>query len=161
VELNIYGYETEGHLGYAAELMQRAHAAGIGARVRYHGPVPERARLLEQLRGHQLGIATVVADATDRNLHTLAGASNKAFEYLALGIPLLISREPQWQRLYQASGCAVDCDPTDAHSIAAAIRPLCEQPDLAVRMGELGHARILADWNYETQFAPVLDALTA
>ena len=160
VQLEIYGYETAGHRGYVTELMQRARTAGLGQRVRYHGAVPERADLLRRLRGHQLGIATVVSGA-DANLDTLAGASNKAFEYLALGIPLLISAQPAWQQLYQVPGYAVDCQPTDPASIARAVRALLDQPERARQMSALGRARILKDWNYETQFAPVLQLLSA
>jgi glycosyltransferase involved in cell wall biosynthesis len=161
VQLHIYGYETVGHRGYAAELLQRAAAAGLGGRVRYHGPVAERAALFADLRKHQLGISTVAADAADQNLHTLAGASNKAFEYLALGIPLLISRERAWQQLYGAPGYAADCVPTDAASIAAAVRPLCGDPARAQQMGAAGRERVRSEWNYETQFAPVLEVLSA
>lgn len=161
VHLHVYGYETAGHRGYVAELLQRAAATGLEGRVHYHGAIPQRTALLAALRQHQLGISTVAANASDRNLHTLAGASNKAFEYLALGIPLLVSREPAWQKLYQAAGFAVDCVPNDAESIAAAIRPLCSNPERARQMGEAGRARVLSDWNYEAQFAPVLGVLSA
>lgn len=160
VALDIYGYETAGHRGYAAELLQRAEAAGVGERVRYHGPVPARAELLARLRGHHLGIATIVT-GVDHNLDTLAGASNKAFEYLALGIPLLISRNEAWQHMYQEPGYAVDCIPTDASSIAAAVRGLLADPGRARAMGAAGRARVAAEWNYETQFAPVLEQLSA
>ncbi|HEY0673372.1 MAG TPA: glycosyltransferase [Longimicrobiales bacterium] len=161
VELDIYGYETQGHAGYAGELLRRAQQAGVGERVRYHGAVPERAQLLEQLRGHQLGISTVATDSADRNLRTLAGASNKAFEYLACRIPLLISEEPSWQQLYQEPGYAVTCRPNDARSIAAAVQPLVEDTGRAREMGRRGCERILSEWNYETQFAPVLEYLSA
>lgn len=161
VHLHIYGYETAGHRGYAAELMQRATTGGVGHRVHYHGAIPERASLLGLLRGHQLGIATVAPGAADQNLQSLAGASNKAFEYLALGLPLLISRAVSWQELYLDPGYAVDCEPGDAASIAAAVRPLCAEPARAWRMGEAGRMRVLAEWNYEAQFAPVLAELSA
>ncbi len=161
VELHIYGYETAGHRGYAAELMQLAQSAGLRERVIWYGAVAERAELLSRLRGHDLGIATVAPQASDGNLHTLAGASNKAFEYLALGMPLLISRADAWQQLYQTPGYAVDCLPDDAASIAAAVRPLCENPARATQMGEAGRGRVLDEWNYEAQFAPVLRALSA
>ena len=160
VELDVYGYETAGHRGYLAELLQRAEQAGLGGRVRYHGAIADRRELLQRLRGHQLGIATVVT-GTDANLDTLAGASNKAFEYLALGIPLLISRDEAWQRMYGAPGYGIDCDPADAASIAAAVRSVLDQPERARQMRELGQARIVNEWNYETQFAPVLELLSA
>jgi glycosyltransferase involved in cell wall biosynthesis len=161
VELHIYGYETVGHRGYAAELMERAQSAGVRDRVTWHGAIADRTTLLDCLRGHQLGIATVASGATDYNLHTLAGASNKAFEYLALGIPLLVSRAAAWQQLYRQPGYAVDCMPDDAESIAAAIRSLCDDAQRAHQMGEAGRARVLTEWNYEAQFAPVLRMLSA
>jgi len=161
VQVHIYGYETVGHRGYVNELLERADRAGVGGRVHYHGPVPERAALLDRLRSHQLGISTISSVAADPNLHTLAGASNKAFEYLASGIPLLISRNPAWQALYEQPGYAVACDPENAESIAAAIRPLCDNPGRARAMGESGRQRVLAEWNYEAQFAPVLRKLSA
>jgi hypothetical protein len=113
------------------------------------------------LRGHQLGIATIAMDTTDQNLATLAGASNKAFEYLACGMPLLISADAAWQRMYEAPGYALPCRPHDAGSIAAAVRAFVEQRGHAHNMGEAGRQRILKEWNYETQFAPVLQVLTA
>jgi glycosyltransferase involved in cell wall biosynthesis len=160
VELDIYGYETAGHRGYIAELLQRAEQAGLTERVRYHGAIADRRELLQRLRGHQLGIATVVT-GSDANLDTLAGASNKAFEYLALGIPLLISRDEAWQRMFGAPGYAIDCEPADAASIATAVRSVLDHPARAREMRELGQARIVNEWNYETQFAPVLELLSA
>lgn len=161
VELDIYGYETQGHAGYAGELLRRAQQAGVGERVRYHGTIPDRAQLLEQLRGHQLGISTVATDSADQNLRTLAGASNKAFEYLACRMPLLISEEPSWQKLYQEPGYAVACRPNDARSIAAAVTALAQDTRRAREMGRRGCERILSEWNYDAQFAPVLENLSA
>jgi glycosyltransferase involved in cell wall biosynthesis len=161
VQLHIYGYETIGHRGYANELLARAASAGIRERVHFHGVLTDRVALFNRLRTHHLGISTISSSAPDQNLHTLAGASNKAFEYLAAGLPLLISRDPAWRTLYEQPGYAVACDPEDAESIAAAVRALCEDPERARRMGESGRQRVLAEWNYEAQFAPVLDKLSA
>ena len=161
VELHVYGYETAGHRGYTSKFLQRAEETGVSERVHFHGVVPERVTLLNRLRGHHLGIATISSLAADRNLHTLAGASNKAFEYLATGIPLLISRDPAWQAMYEEPGYAVACNPEDAESIAAAVRPLCASPERARKMGESGRQRVLAEWNYEAQFDPVLRMLSA
>jgi glycosyltransferase involved in cell wall biosynthesis len=161
VELHFIGYETAGHHNYIRELRQRAEQLCVSERVRYHGTVPQRADLLERLRAFDLGISTVVAGASDPNLETLAGASNKAFEYLASGAPLLVSRHVQWQEMYEQPGLALACDPTDAASIAQAIRQYLAMPDRGHAMGEAGRRRILDEWNYETQFAPVMAALSA
>jgi glycosyltransferase involved in cell wall biosynthesis len=122
--------------------------------------VPERGQLLRQLAAYQLGISTVAA-SDDLNLQTLAGASNKAFEYLACGMPLLITREASWQELYQRPGYAIACVPTDARSIATAVASLVSQPEVAEDMGRQGRERIAREWNYETQFAPVLEHLSS
>jgi glycosyltransferase involved in cell wall biosynthesis len=161
VQLDIFGYETAGHRGYVTELMQRAAAHHVQERVHYHGPIDDRAELLQRVHGHQLGIATVAPKATDFNLATLAGASNKAFEYLGCGLPILVSRAEAWRTMFERPGYAVSCRPDDAHSIADAVLPLVNNPMTARRMGQAGHERVLREWNYETQFAPVLAALSA
>ena len=158
VELHIYGYETAGHRGYVEELLQRANATGLAQRVRFHGTV-QRAELLMRLRDYDLGIATFDPATGDRNLQALVGASNKAFDYLAAGVPLLVSHQRQWDELFVQTGYAVPCDPADPSSIAAAVARLAADRGAAFRMGGAGRARVRAEWNYETQFAPVVAAL--
>lgn len=158
VELHFFGYETAGHPGYAGELLARAEQAGLNGRVQYRGVIPARADLLAQLPGYDLGIATVVRDA-DPNLASLAGASNKPFEYLGAGLPLLVSDDLEWVKLFAEPGYAATCNPTDAVSIANALKRFVGDRDYGRAMGAAGRARVLLEWNYEKQFAPVLDAL--
>jgi glycosyltransferase involved in cell wall biosynthesis len=161
VELHVIGYQTTGHAGYVSELQQRAHGAGLDGRVIYHGPIPRRADLLTRLREFDLGIATVSPAATDQNLATLAGASNKAFEYLSQGVPVLVSQEQAWRAMYEQPGYGVSCDPDDAASIAQSISRIMQQADRGRAPGEAGRQRILSEWNYDVQFAPVLSALSS
>ena len=90
----------------------------------------------------------------------MTGASNKPFDYLACGLPLLVSDLPDWREMFVAPGYARACDPSDAENVAAALRWFVENPGAARAMGERGRQRIAADWNYERQFAPVLSELT-
>jgi glycosyltransferase involved in cell wall biosynthesis len=161
VELHLFGYETQGHQGYADELAGRARTAGVGDRFFRHDVIPLRNELFDRLRHCHLGIATVAAASTDPNLQTLAGASNKAFEYLAAGLPILVNAQPDWRELFVDSGYAVVCEPGNAASIAAAVRSLAGNPERARAMGAAGRQRILEDWNYETQFEPVIKVLEA
>ena len=89
----------------------------------------------------------------------MAGASNKPFDYLARGCALLISDLPDWREMYFEPGYARACDPDNPESIIAAVRWFLEHPEELRAMGEAGRRRILQDWNYETQFAPVRDWL--
>ena len=56
-------------------------------------------------------------------------------------------------------GCAIACDPTSAESIAATFAWALQNPDAVTAVAERGWQRMSADWNYETQFAPVLQAM--
>ena len=159
VELHVYGYETAGHPQYVSELRERAHQAGVAQRVNFHGAVQQRSRLLQLLRGHQLGIATIAPGSTDPNLQSMVGASNKVFEYLASAMPVLVTEAPSWREALIGPGYGVGCNPADPDSIANAVRALLAQPQRTAEMGRAGRARILADWNYEQQFAPVMAML--
>ena len=159
VQLHVIGYQTIGHAGYVSELQQRAERAGVAGRVVFHGSIPRRSDLLTRLREFDLGIATVSPTATDHNLITLAGASNKAFEYLSAGVPLLVTDNTAWCEMYEGPGYGVACNPDDATSIVTAVQHILQQPDCGRAAGEAGRQRILNDWNYDAQFAPVLDAL--
>jgi glycosyltransferase involved in cell wall biosynthesis len=89
----------------------------------------------------------------------MTGASNKAFDYLASGLPLVVSDLPDWRAAYVEPGYALACNPQDAESIASAVRRLLDDPALARSMGESGRQRILKEWNYEACFRPVLRRL--
>jgi glycosyltransferase involved in cell wall biosynthesis len=89
----------------------------------------------------------------------MTGASNKPFDYLACGLALLVSDLPEWRALYVDNGYAVAVDPDNAHSIAAALNWLRMHPAEMRAMGERGRQRVFDEWNYETQFAPVLKHL--
>jgi glycosyltransferase involved in cell wall biosynthesis len=95
----------------------------------------------------------------DINFQAMAGASNKAFDYLACGLPLIVSDVPEWQELYVKTGFALACVPEHPASIAKAITWFLEHPTDLWQMGERGRQRICAEWNYETQFQPVVDML--
>jgi glycosyltransferase involved in cell wall biosynthesis len=97
--------------------------------------------------------------SADANELTMLGASNKPFDYIACGLALLVSDLPDWTKLYVANGFGRSCDPDDPKSIAAAIRSFIEHPLETRAMGQRGQARIAQDWNYETQFEPVLQRL--
>ena len=98
-------------------------------------------------------------DSMDLNEQNMTGASNKAFDYLACGLPVIVSNLTDWRTMYVDTGVGLACDPDDPASIAAAVQWFLDHPDQMRAMGERGRRRILENWNYETQFAPVLSRL--
>ena len=51
----------------------------------------------------------------------MAGASNKPFDYMAAGLALLVSDQPDWRAMFVEPGYARACDPTDPSSIATSL----------------------------------------
>ena len=125
------------------------------------GAIPLRADLLEQSSRCDVGLALMPLTSDDVNLRTMAGASNKPFDYLARGLALLVSDLAEWKALFVDPGYGLACNPEDPESIGQALRWFVEHPTEVRRMGERGRVKVEREWNYETQFAPVLRRLTA
>jgi glycosyltransferase involved in cell wall biosynthesis len=161
VSLTVVGYETVGSRGYVSRLKQRAQQLGIEERLHYVGALRLRDELLRVCRSCDVGLALLPMEAGDLNFNAMTGASNKPFDYLANGLAVLVSNLPDWRAMFVEPGYGWSCDPDDPESIAASIRRFLENPDEMRRMAEVGRQRILSDWNYESQFQPVLDRMEA
>lgn len=159
VELRVVGYETNGYQGYLNQLKKLAQDLKIRQYVTFL-PARPRHELLQVARACDVGLALVPVNSPNLNLRFLAGASNKPFDYMASGLALLISDLPDWRQMYVQPGYGLTCNRMSAESIAAAFRWLLENPVEARQMGERGRQRIAAEWNYETQFRPVLAQLS-
>lgn len=155
VKLSVVGYETIGHIGYVEELRARARRLGIEERVEFFAPMP-RASLMRLARSADIGLALLPLETQDVNESAMTGASNKPFDYMACNMALLVSDLSAWREMFVEPGYALACDPADASSIAAAVEWYVEHRCAVRAMGVSGRERIKSDWNYETQFRPVL-----
>lgn len=160
VHLRIIGYQTVGGPDYVDELFAAAREAGVADRVMYAGAFERRILMENELSACDIGIATADTTGTDENMQTMAGASNKAFDYMARGLPILVSDDPAWRRMFVDPGFGVACNPLDPASIAAALTPLLDAARRA-EMGERARLRIRDDWNYDRQFAPIIQAMSS
>ena len=160
VKLRVIGYETAGHVGYIHELEQLARSIGVGHRVEFIPTVP-RNELLQWTDRSQIGLSLMPVRTEEINERWMRGASNKTFEYLARGVPVLVSDLPEWKTTFVDKGFGCACVPDDPASIAHALDWFHEHADDARRMGERGRQQILNEWNYERQFEPVLRLMTA
>lgn len=156
--LRIVGYETLGSLGYCDELYRRAVLLGVIDRIEFVGSVP-RTNLLRFARSSHLGLSLMPMQSSDVNMTHMVGASNKPFDYLASGCPLVVSDLPEWRANFVDTGLASCCDPQSSASIANAISYWLTQPEKYRKAKAEGLRRIATEWNYETQFAPVLNAI--
>jgi glycosyltransferase involved in cell wall biosynthesis len=159
VRFQLAGYETIGHPGYVAKLQTEAGLFGVREQFEYLGATP-REKLLPLCRKATIGLSLISEATSDLNEQTMIGASNKPFEYLACGIPLLVSDLPEWKETFVAPGYALACRSSDAESIARSLRWFMEHPEETRQMGERGRQRILTEWNYEVQFQKVQERMT-
>lgn len=154
ISLRIAGYETIDNAGYLARLRDEAARLGLAARFEFLGAL-SREDLLPQCRLADVGISLFPLASEDLNEREMTGASNKVFDYMACGLPVLVPALPDWEAMVVAPGYGVACDPGDAGSIAAELGRLADNAAESRRMGERGRSRIRRDWNYEAQFEPV------
>jgi glycosyltransferase involved in cell wall biosynthesis len=158
-KLAYVGYETAGSRGYVAQLRARAAELGLTERVRYLGPLSRSDMMANSALG-DVGLAFMPLASRDINMSEMTGASNKPFDYLAMGQMLLVSILPDWRTMFVAPGYALACDPYDQASLGAAMHWCANNPDAVRSMGETGRQRIFDDWNYERCFAPVAERMT-
>jgi glycosyltransferase involved in cell wall biosynthesis len=76
----------------------------------------------------------------------------KLFEYMALGLPVVVSDFPLWRRAVSDAGCGLLVDPMDPGAIAAALRWLHDHPAEATAMGERGRAAVRAGYSWDSEF---------
>ena len=157
VRLEVAGYETIGNTGYMQRLMEHARRLGVEKRVYFHGAVPNRSDLLHLAAGSDLGVALFSRSFRD----PMVGASNKPFDYLACGLPVLTNGTPEWDNFFGVEGVSVGCDPENPADIAGVILALRDAPERRSMMAEAGRRLILVKWNYEAQFAKVMEAIDA
>ena len=158
--LRIVGYEAPGAAGYVQRLLALGDGRNSPGIVDYAGQV-RRADLVATATHAHVGLALLPCHSSDLNLGHMTGASNKAFDYMAAGLALLVSDRPDWRDMFVGPGYARSCDPTNAASIATALAWYLDHPAERRAMGAHGRAKIAAEWNYDTAFAPVMSVLNA
>jgi glycosyltransferase involved in cell wall biosynthesis len=92
------------------------------------------------------------------NVH-ITTASNKIMEYMAAGLPLLVSDTPALGELVEKFSCGVTANERSSESIAAAVNTLLGCPVRAAQMGKAGRRVFEEVFCYDRQFAPVLEWL--
>jgi glycosyltransferase involved in cell wall biosynthesis len=146
----------DGRTAVQQELRELARREAVAARVLFVGRVPYT-DVLSFAVGASLGVTLL--DPINSNLELCAGASNKRFEYAALGIPQVTNSGAGMQRLFESPGIAVLVDVADVAMIGQTIAQLLLNSSLASTIGERARSVHLSRYNYETQFAPVVECI--
>ena len=129
--------------------------------VSYSGLHATRAELLRKSALADIGMALMPMSGGDINMGHMTGASNKVFDYMAAGVLPVVSALPEWESMFVEPGCARACDPDSVESLVSAFAWYLDDPARRSAMRLRNRDKILADWNYDQAFAPVMDRLNA
>ncbi len=155
VILKFVGFSSAAWKDYPSKIIDRAQELGAVNRVQYLGTPATREELYKLSEAGHVGLILFKIPFRD----PMAGASQKAFEYMAAGMPLLVPDIPEWQRFVVDNGFGRACDPGDPDSIAEQIRWFVEHAAEAKQMGIQARKKIVEEWNYENLFQPVISVL--
>ena len=75
----------------------------------------------------------------------------KLFEYMALGLPVITSDIPIYQRVVDDAGCGLVVDPKRSDAVADAIAYLLDHPEEARQMGERGRQIVQTRYNWKQE----------
>ncbi len=92
------------------------------------------------------------------NVH-IGTASNKVMEYLAAGVPLLVSPNEKLKQLVGDDKCGVWADERDPASIAQGINTLLANAETRARMGSAARRAFEETYCYDRQYLPVIDRM--
>jgi len=103
----------------------------------------DRSEVNKYLRRSKVGLLNVF------HIPNAEGAQpNKLFEYLAAGIPVIISDNPHWQSFINRYRCGIAVDPTSPDELAEAITYVMNNPVEAEEMGLRGREAVFANYSW-------------
>jgi glycosyltransferase involved in cell wall biosynthesis len=132
--------------GYEDGLRERAAAAGLGARVHFVPSVPLE-RLLEHTADADVGVS-LLQDTCEN--HRLA-LPNKVFEYVAAGVPIVVSDLPELAALVRDWEIGWKVNSASAPSVAAGLRAALEARGEAALQRRLRLAAAELTWSEESR----------
>lgn len=75
----------------------------------------------------------------------------KLFEYMAAGLPVIVSNFPFWQKIVKGNKCGLCVNPLEPKEIAKAIEYLITHPQEATAMGDNGRRAVLKKYHWAKQ----------
>lgn len=82
--------------------------------------------------------------------------TNKLFEYMSAGLPVIASDFPLWRSIVDSAECGILVEPKNVQALADAIIRVVENSDDAERMGKNGRKAIEEKYNWETEKVKLL-----
>lgn len=138
--------------GEFSDAMERERAARLPGwpQVEELGHI-DRAGVRKTLARSVAGLAVIHAHA-----NLINGLLLKIFEYMAAGIPVIVSRFPLWREVVEGNNCGLCVDPLRVEEIAEAIRWMLDHPAEAERLGANGRRAAVEKYDWRTEGAKLM-----
>ncbi len=113
-----------------------------------------RQELAQVYARSSIGMSTIL------NVGQYASLDNfptKVYEYMAAGLPVIVSDYPFMRRSVQQDDFGIAVDPDDVQAVAQAIRAILSDPQRAQQMGENGRQAVLQKYNWDIELKKLLE----
>lgn len=113
-----------------------------------------RQELAQVYTRSSIGMSTIL------NVGQYASLDNfptKVYEYMAAGLPVIVSDYPFMRRSVQQDDFGIAVDPADVQAVAQAIRTILSDPQRAQQMGENGRQAVLQKYNWDIELKKLLE----
>ncbi len=135
---------------YPADLKQRVEKLPGWQKVTFKGWL-NRKDVLDLLANVRIGVIT--RHPIERHLSAFP---TKLFEYMAAGLPVVVSDLPTIRPIVEACNCGILIDPQDPKAIAAGLNTLLNNPQQAEAMGQRGLEAVKQQYNWGTESEKLL-----
>lgn len=146
INFECVGEFTEAH---QTELREKLLEYGLTG-VQYHGYLPHQEAIPIISRCH-IGLA-ILSPITNY----LEAYPTKMFEYMALGMPVVVSNFPLYKQVIEGAQCGLCVDPQNALALAEAIRYLLDHPEEASLMGSRGREKAIQSYSWANEESKLL-----
>jgi len=130
---------------FKSEMQSLIKKLNLDTRVKLLAPVPYE-KIKEYLSEADIGVVTYLP--YPNNMSCL---SNKVFEYMACGLPVVAPDFPLYRELVNSVGFGILVDTTSPENIAEAIEKLMVNPDLRNHMSQRARKGFLEKYNWESE----------
>jgi glycosyltransferase involved in cell wall biosynthesis len=142
--------------GFGAQFMALAHELGLNARVSVDGWLAQD-ELIARASAASAGLS--LHKSVSKGLQYLGPASNKLFEYAAMGLPVVVPNRASYRDFIGDADWVTYADVERPESIARAINSIFADRERYAAMSRAARRAFEELYNYERVFAPALDRI--
>ncbi len=102
----------------------------------------------------QCHIGLAILQAVPNFIHSYP---TKMFEYMAMGLPVIVTDVPLYRQVIESADCGICVDPENPAAVTEAIRWLVAHPDESARMGQRGRQAVLQHYSWEAEADKLLN----